>query len=117
MALKFKFKSKDEIPAELVALYAEREGAWQLDVDGVADKAKLDQMIKDAGPLFKAGEKMQLQYNIRNTHRAIGTKVSSKITRQFGMSGLQPGHLTVRLRGSNTSRSQSLTGCRTVSSS
>jgi glutamate synthase (NADPH/NADH) large chain len=42
---------------------------------------------------------MQLQYNIRNTHRAIGTKISSKITRKFGMSGLQPGHLTVRLRG------------------
>jgi glutamate synthase (NADPH/NADH) large chain len=43
---------------------------------------------------------MQLQYNIRNTHRAIGTKLSSKIVRKYGMSGLQPGHLTVRLRGS-----------------
>ncbi|MBN8888670.1 MAG: glutamate synthase large subunit, partial [Rhodospirillales bacterium] len=41
-----------------------------------------------------------LQYNIRNTHRAIGTKLSSKITRKFGMTGLQPGHVTVRLRGS-----------------
>jgi glutamate synthase (NADPH/NADH) large chain len=43
---------------------------------------------------------MQLQYNIRNTHRAIGTKLSSKITRKYGMTGLQHGHLTVRLRGS-----------------
>jgi glutamate synthase (NADPH/NADH) large chain len=43
---------------------------------------------------------MQLQYNIRNTHRAIGTKLSSKITRRFGMAGLKPGHITVRLRGS-----------------
>ncbi len=33
MALKFKYKSKDEIPAELVSLYAEREGAWQY-IDG-----------------------------------------------------------------------------------
>jgi glutamate synthase (NADPH/NADH) large chain len=57
------------------------------------------EMIRDAEALFRAGEKMQLQYNIRNTHRAIGTKVSSKIVRQFGMEGLQPGHLTVRLRG------------------
>ncbi|MDN3565947.1 glutamate synthase large subunit [Paeniroseomonas aquatica] len=56
-------------------------------------------MIRDAAALFERGEKMQLQYNIRNTHRAIGTKISSKITRKFGMSGLQPGHLTVRLRG------------------
>ncbi len=58
------------------------------------------EMIADAGPLFERGEKMQLQYNIRNTHRAIGTKLSSRITRQYGMAGLQPGHVTVRLRGS-----------------
>jgi glutamate synthase (NADPH/NADH) large chain len=58
------------------------------------------QMIADAGPLFDAGEKMQLTYNVRNTDRAVGTKMSSKITRQFGMTGLNPGHLTVRLRGS-----------------
>ena len=42
---------------------------------------------------------MQLQYTIRNTHRAIGTKLSSKITRRYGMTGLQPGHITARLRG------------------
>jgi glutamate synthase (NADPH/NADH) large chain len=58
------------------------------------------QMIGDAAALFDRGEKMQLQYNVRNTHRAIGTKLSSRITRQYGMSGLQPGHITVRLRGS-----------------
>lgn len=57
-------------------------------------------MIRDAASLFERGEKMQLAYNIRNTHRAIGTKISSKITRKFGMTGLQAGHLTVRLRGS-----------------
>ncbi|RMD60654.1 MAG: glutamate synthase large subunit [Alphaproteobacteria bacterium] len=58
------------------------------------------QIIEDARPLFEVGEKMQLQYTIRNTHRAIGTKLSSKITRRFGMAGLNPGHITVRLRGS-----------------
>jgi len=58
------------------------------------------QMIADAAPLFTRGEKMQLQYNVRNTHRAIGTKLSSKIVRTFGMSTLAPGHITVRLRGS-----------------
>ena len=57
-------------------------------------------MIRDAAALLERGEKMQLQYNIRNTHRAIGTKISSKIVRKFGPEGLQPGHLTVRLRGS-----------------
>ncbi len=58
------------------------------------------QMIADAQPLFEFGEKMQLQYSIRNTHRAIGTRLSSRIVRQFGMVGLAPGHVTVRLRGS-----------------
>ena len=58
------------------------------------------QMIDDAASLFEHGEKMQLQYSIRNTHRAIGTKISSRIVRKFGMKGLQPGHLTARLRGS-----------------
>ncbi len=57
-------------------------------------------MIQDAENLFRDREKMQLQYNIRNTYRAIGTKISSKITRQFGMKALRPGHLTVRMRGS-----------------
>ncbi|ACI50126.1 Glutamate synthase (ferredoxin) [Gluconacetobacter diazotrophicus PA1 5] len=58
------------------------------------------QMIADARPLFDHGEKMQLHYNVQNTHRAIGTRISSLIVRQFGMTRLAPGHLTVRLRGS-----------------
>jgi glutamate synthase (NADPH/NADH) large chain len=58
------------------------------------------QMIADAAAFFERGEKMQLQYTIRNTHRAIGTKFSSRIVRRFGMGGLQPDHVTVRLRGS-----------------
>ncbi len=58
------------------------------------------QMVRDAQALFADGEKMQLAYNIRNTQRAIGTRLSSKITRRFGMARLQPGHITVRLRGS-----------------
>jgi hypothetical protein len=43
MALKFRFKSKDEIPAEQQALYVERDGAWMLDVEGAVDKSKLDE--------------------------------------------------------------------------
>ncbi len=58
------------------------------------------QMIKDAQAVFDEGQKMQLTYNIRNTQRAIGARLSSHIVRRFGIEGLQPGHLTVRLRGS-----------------
>jgi hypothetical protein len=40
MALKFKYKTKDEIPAELQSLYVERDGAWTLDAEGVVEKSK-----------------------------------------------------------------------------
>jgi hypothetical protein len=34
MSLKFKFKTKDEIPADHLPLYAERDDVWMLDVKG-----------------------------------------------------------------------------------
>ncbi|MCJ9428131.1 glutamate synthase large subunit [Kordiimonas marina] len=58
------------------------------------------QMLDDAKAVFSKGEKMQLTYSVQNTLRAIGTRFSSEITRTFGMTGLKPGHVTVRLRGS-----------------
>ena len=58
------------------------------------------QMLKDARAALDEREKMQLAYNVRNTHRAVGTRLSSAITRRFGMRGLAPDHITVRLRGS-----------------
>ena len=44
MALKFKLKSKDEVPAELVNLYVERDGAWLLDVEGAVDPASVEEL-------------------------------------------------------------------------
>jgi glutamate synthase (NADPH/NADH) large chain len=58
------------------------------------------QMIHDAAAVFSRGEKMQLTYSVRNTHRAVGTRLSSEVTRKFGMSSLNDGHVHVRLRGS-----------------
>ncbi|HYI07168.1 MAG TPA: glutamate synthase-related protein, partial [Reyranella sp.] len=57
------------------------------------------QMIRDAKPLFTHREKMQLQYSVRNTHRAVGTRLAAMITRKYGMAELQPDTVTVRLRG------------------
>ncbi|MGH7005911.1 MAG: glutamate synthase-related protein, partial [Alphaproteobacteria bacterium] len=58
------------------------------------------QMIKDAKRALEAGEKIQLAYNVRNTQRTIGARLSSYITRKFGMTGLPPDNITIRLRGS-----------------
>ena len=43
MALKFKIKSKAELPAGLEAQYVEREGGWVLDAEGAVEKGKLDE--------------------------------------------------------------------------
>lgn len=59
-----------------------------------------EQILKDASAVFSRGEKMQLVYDVRNTDRAVGTRVSSTIVRKFGPDGLEDGQLTLRLRGS-----------------
>jgi glutamate synthase (NADPH/NADH) large chain/glutamate synthase (ferredoxin) len=57
-------------------------------------------IVRDGARFFEDGEKMQLSYAVRNTHRTIGTRASSHIVRKFGMrNSLQPDHLTVKLSG------------------
>ena len=43
MALKYKYATKQEIPAAHQSLYVERDGAWLLDADGVVSQAKHDE--------------------------------------------------------------------------
>jgi glutamate synthase (NADPH/NADH) large chain len=57
-------------------------------------------MIEDARNSLDDGEKMQLTYSVRNTHRAVGTRLSSMIVRRFGQASLPEDQITVRLRGS-----------------
>ncbi|MEP5154583.1 glutamate synthase large subunit, partial [Planktotalea sp.] len=59
------------------------------------------EIVRDAARFLEDGEKMQLSYAIQNTHRTVGTRVSSHIVKNFGMRNtLQPDHLTVQLKGS-----------------
>jgi glutamate synthase (NADPH/NADH) large chain len=59
------------------------------------------EIVRDAARFLEDGEKMQLHYTVQNTHRTVGTRVSSHIVRRFGMrNSLQPDHLTVKLTGS-----------------
>ena len=60
-----------------------------------------EEIFRDAQAFFNDGEKMQLSYTVRNTHRTIGARTSSRIVRKYGMSNsLQTDHLTVKLSGS-----------------
>jgi glutamate synthase domain-containing protein 3 len=59
------------------------------------------EIVRDAQRFLEDGEKMQLAYAVRNTHRTIGTRVSAHIVKRFGMrNALQPDHLTIKLTGS-----------------
>ncbi|MEM9580854.1 MAG: glutamate synthase-related protein, partial [Pseudomonadota bacterium] len=59
------------------------------------------EIVRDAARFLEDGEKMQLSDAIQNTHRSVGTRVSSHIVKKFGMrNSLQPDHLTVHLKGS-----------------
>ncbi len=59
------------------------------------------EIVRDAARFLEDGEKMQLSYAVQNTHRTVGTRVSSHIVQNFGMRNtLQPDHLTVKLQGS-----------------
>ncbi|WP_299881363.1 glutamate synthase large subunit [uncultured Sulfitobacter sp.] len=59
------------------------------------------QIVQDAHRFLEDGEKMQLGYAVQNTHRTVGTRISSHIVKRFGMrNSLQPNHLTVKLTGS-----------------
>ena len=58
------------------------------------------QMVKDTEKALSSGGKMQLSYNIENTQRAIGTRLSSHIVRKFGLTGMKHGQISARLSGS-----------------
>ena len=61
----------------------------------------LDQtIIKDAQSLFDKGHKIALRYDVYNTHRAVGARLSGLITKQFGMNGLDDDHVQIALYGS-----------------
>jgi hypothetical protein len=63
MALKYKFKSKDEVPAEHLSLYAERDGAWVLDVEGAVEKAKLDEFRNNNLTLAKERDELKQRFD------------------------------------------------------
>jgi glutamate synthase (NADPH/NADH) large chain len=56
--------------------------------------------INEAPGFFERGEKRQLDFVVRNTNRAIGSRASSLVVRRFGPRGLADGQLSINLRGS-----------------
>jgi hypothetical protein len=63
MPLKFKYPTKQEIPAEVQPLYVERDGAFVLDAEGVVDKAKADELREHNIELRKQIEERDARFN------------------------------------------------------
>ncbi|MDC7682765.1 glutamate synthase large subunit [Asticcacaulis sp. BYS171W] len=68
------------------------------EINEVADTLDA-QIVRDAVPLIQRGEKMSLTYDVRNTMRAVGTRTSHMLVKNFG-DKLADAHLTLQLRGS-----------------
>jgi hypothetical protein len=62
MALKFRFKTRDEIPAEITNLYVERDGAFVLDAEGVVEKSKLDEFRNTNVTLLKERDELKKRF-------------------------------------------------------
>jgi hypothetical protein len=63
MPLKYKYPTKQEIPAELQALYVERDGAFILDAEGMVEKAKADELRDHNIELRKQIEERDARFN------------------------------------------------------
>jgi hypothetical protein len=62
MALKFKYASKDQIPADQSGLYVERDGAWILDAEGAVEKSKLDEFRSTNVALAKERDELKARF-------------------------------------------------------
>ncbi|QGZ93935.1 glutamate synthase large subunit [Terricaulis silvestris] len=56
--------------------------------------------LTQASAFFERGEKRQLDFNVRNTDRAIGARSSAHVVRRVGQNALAEGTLSVNLNGS-----------------
>ncbi|HEX5588499.1 MAG TPA: glutamate synthase large subunit [Acidimicrobiia bacterium] len=58
------------------------------------------ELIEVAGPALDHGERVHIEYPVRNTNRTVGTMLGSVITKRFGGDGLPDDTISVHLRGS-----------------
>ncbi len=62
----------------------------------------LDQkiLLELCKPALEKGERVELDFPIRNVHRVTGSQVGSAVTRKYGLEGLPDGTIRMHFRGS-----------------
>jgi glutamate synthase (NADPH/NADH) large chain len=64
-------------------------------------EAALDQqLIVAAKPAIESGQRVKLEFPIRNVNRTVGTMLGSEVTRRHGGKGLPDGTIDISFRGS-----------------
>ncbi len=62
MPLKFKYKAKEEIPAEHLSFYVERDGVFVLDAEGAVEKSRVDEFRNNNVELKKQLDELLKKY-------------------------------------------------------
>lgn len=68
--------------------------------DGIHEPPLDDQIIADLGDKIEKKESATLSYDVKNTHRNIGTKLTGVVAKHHGDHGLPDGTLDISLSGS-----------------
>ena len=59
-----------------------------------------DVILKDVAQALELGTPIERHYQVRNTDRTLGARISGRIARRYGDHGLQPGTITLHFSGS-----------------
>ncbi len=64
------------------------------------DRGELaEQMVQDALPTIEARRGGEFRYDVRNTHRSIGARLSGEIAKRYGNLGMEEAPIVLRLTG------------------
>ncbi|RMH50253.1 MAG: glutamate synthase large subunit, partial [Zetaproteobacteria bacterium] len=66
-------------------------------LESVADRA----LIAQAAPAIERGERVEIDFAIRNTHRTFGAMLSGEIARRYGLEGLPDDTIHIRCTGTS----------------
>ena len=68
--------------------------------DGIHEPPLDDQILDDLGDKIEKKERASLSYDVKNTHRNIGTKLSGAVAKLHGDHGVEEGTFDIQLSGS-----------------
>jgi hypothetical protein len=93
MSLKFRYGSKEEVPAELAGHYMEQNGAWLLNVEGAVERARLEEVRTNNAALTKEREEL------RKSLEAASAEAAAIKEKQALQTASNPGEVEKILEG------------------